>query len=55
MNNIHKHLEFKLREEKNKNKLSRSIHTQRQPQPPTRDLQKTHRQTLLYTLLPNIH
>ena len=42
MNNIHKYLEFKLTEEEIKNKLSRSIHTQRQQQPPTRDLQKIH-------------
>jgi hypothetical protein len=56
MNNIHKHLEFKLREEENKNKLSRSTHTQTQQQPPTRDLHKTHTDRLYYTLyiLPSI-
>ena len=42
MNNIHKHLEFKLTKEENKNKLPRSSHTKGQQQFPTRDLQKTH-------------
>jgi hypothetical protein len=50
MNNIHKHLEFRLTEEENKNKLSRSIHTQRQQQRPTRDLQKTPIDRQYYTL-----
>ena len=49
-NNIHKHLEFKLTEEKNKNRLSITIQTQRQKQHPTRDLQKTHTDRRYYTL-----
>jgi hypothetical protein len=43
MNNKHKHLDCKPTAEKNKNiNLSRPIHTQRQQQPPNKDLQKTH-------------
>ena len=37
-------------EYKQKYKLSRSVHTQRQQQPPTRDLQKTHTDRHYYTL-----